>query len=122
VFERESDDRFEKSALSQPLLTAFLKLRESLTPFARDMIARGFPARPLFLRPAAAVYTWAAEESWEKTLAIAEMEEGIFASLILRTADNLRHIRNLRAIFPEAAESADQAIDLIMRDPVAMYY
>jgi ATP-dependent RNA helicase HelY len=122
VFERESDDRFEKSALSRPLLTAFLKLRESLTPFARDMISRGFPARSLFLRPAAAVYTWAAEESWEKTLAIAEMEEGIFASLILRTADNLRHIRNLRAIFPEAAESADQAIDLIMRDPVAMNY
>jgi len=122
VFERESDDRFEKSALSQPLLKAFLKLRESLAHFARDMISRGFPARPLFLRPAAAVYAWATEESWEKTLAIAEMEEGIFASLILRTADNLRHIRNLRAIFPEAAESADQAIDLIMRDPVAMYY
>ncbi|MFZ0134295.1 MAG: ATP-dependent DNA helicase, partial [Desulfobacterales bacterium] len=122
VFERESDDRFEKSALPRPLLTAFLKLRDALTPFARDLIAKGFPARPLYLRPAAAVYAWATEEPWDKTLAVAEMEEGIFASLILRTADNLRHIRNLKEIFPSAADTAGQAIDRIMRDPVAVYY
>ncbi|MFZ1199850.1 MAG: DEAD/DEAH box helicase [Desulfobacterales bacterium] len=122
VFERESDDRFEKSALPLPLLTAFLKLREALTPFARDLMAQGFPARPLYLRPAVAVYAWATEEPWDKTLAVAEMEEGIFASLILRTADNLRHIRNLKAIFPVAAATAGQAIDRIMRDPVALYY
>jgi superfamily II RNA helicase len=122
VFEKESDDRLEKSARPQELLEAFLTLRKALTPFARDMVARGFPARPLFLKPAAAVHAWALAATWERAVAMAELEEGIFAALIFRTADNLRHIRNLRAIFPQAAETADRAIDLIMRDPVALYY
>ena len=38
--------------------------------------------------------------------------------LILRTADNLRHIRALRQVFPDAAETADLAIELILREPV----
>jgi superfamily II RNA helicase len=86
------------------------------------MISEGFIARPLFLRPAAATYAWATGAAWENTLQVAEVEEGIFASLILRTADNLRHIRGLRRIFPRAADSAAVAIDLIIRDPVAMFY
>ena len=122
VFERESDDRIEKSFLPQSLLSAFFKLKNELTPFARKMISEGFIARPLFLRPAAATYAWATGAAWENTLQVAEVEEGIFASLILRTADNLRHIRGLRQIFPQAAEAAAAAIDLILRDPVAMFY
>jgi hypothetical protein len=50
------------------------------------------------------------------------MEEGDLAMLILRTADNLRHIRTLKNVFPEAASTAATAIDLIMRYPVVMDY
>jgi hypothetical protein len=50
------------------------------------------------------------------------MEEGDLAMLILRTADNLRHIRTLKNVFPEAAQAAAMAIDLIMRYPVVMDY
>ena len=121
-FEKESDERMEKAHLPKSLLQVVTNLRNVLTPFARDMLAKGFQARPLFLRPAAAVHAWAVGEPWEKTLAIADAEEGIFASLILRTADNLRHIRRLHDIFPEASESAALAIDLILRDPVVLYY
>jgi hypothetical protein len=46
------------------------------------------------------------------------MEEGDLVMLILRTADNLRHIRGLRQTFPDAAEAAQQAIELILREPV----
>jgi hypothetical protein len=46
------------------------------------------------------------------------MEEGDLVMLILRTADNLRHIRALRQVFPDAAETADRAIELILREPV----
>jgi hypothetical protein len=46
------------------------------------------------------------------------MEEGDLVMLILRTADNLRHIRRLKQVFPEAAETADRSIDLILREPV----
>jgi len=42
--------------------------------------------------------------------------------LILRTADNLRHVRALSDAFPEAAQTAEDAIDRILRDPVLMEY
>jgi len=38
--------------------------------------------------------------------------------LILRTADNLRHIRSLKKVFPQAAETAAKAIECILREPV----
>ena len=122
VYEKESDEKIENALLPKPLITAFSNLREALTPFARNLLANGFSARPLMVRPAAAVYAWAMGEAWEKTLSMADSEEGIFASLILRTADNLRHIKNLQNIFPEAAESASIAVELILRDPVVQYY
>jgi len=50
------------------------------------------------------------------------MEEGDLAMLILRTADNLRHIRSLKRVFPEAALTSATSIDLILRSPVAMEY
>ncbi|MBW2157125.1 MAG: hypothetical protein JRG87_10835 [Deltaproteobacteria bacterium] len=37
-------------------------------------------------------------------------------------ADNLRHIRSLKRVFPEAALTSGTSIDLIMRSPVAMEY
>ena len=47
-----------------------------------------------------------------------QSEEGNLAMLILRTADNLRHIRNLSHVFPDAAECAAEGVEAIMRDPV----
>ncbi|HUV76884.1 MAG TPA: ATP-dependent DNA helicase, partial [Desulfobacterales bacterium] len=122
VNERESDDRMEKAFKPKTLLTAFDRVQKGLRPFAGLMADRGFEVRPLFLRPAAAIYAWALGQPWEKVLAIAEMEEGDLAMLILRTADNLRHIRSLKRVFPEAALTSATSIDLIMRSPVAMEY
>ena len=51
-------------------------------------------------------------------MALSDLEEGNLAMLILRTADNLRHIRSLSQVFPEAAEAAAAAVDAILRDPV----
>jgi ATP-dependent RNA helicase HelY len=122
VNERESDDRIEKVFKPKTLLAAFDRVQKGLRPFAALMADRGFETRPLFLRPAAVIYAWAVGQPWEKVLAIAEMEEGNLAMLILRTADNLRHIRSLKRIFPEAALTSAMSIDLIMRSPVAMEY
>ena len=85
------------------------------------MFERGFEVRPLFLRPAAAIYAWAAGEPWERAVLVSEMDEGNLAMLILRTADNLRHIRSLAGVFPEASQTAAKAIDLILRDPVVPF-
>jgi ATP-dependent RNA helicase HelY len=118
VAEREFDDRMPKSLLAPALISSWFKVKDGLRPFAHQMIDAGFPVRPLFLRPAAAIHAWASEQSWEKSLQLAELAEGDLAMLILRTADNLRHIRSLDAFFPDAARSAGRAIQRMLRDPV----
>ncbi len=122
VNERESDDNIEKMFKPKTLLTTFHKVKTSLEPFAKQMTDRGFDVKPLFLRPAATLYAWAVGQSWEKVLSVAKIEEGDLAMLILRTADNLRHVRNLTRVFPEAAKTSARSIKLIMRYPVVMDY
>jgi hypothetical protein len=39
---------------------------------------------------------------------------------MLRTADHLRHVIGLSRTFPEAAETARQAVELILKAPVLM--
>jgi ATP-dependent RNA helicase HelY len=46
------------------------------------------------------------------------MAEGNLAMLMMRTADNLRHSASLVDVFPDAAVTAREAIDRIMREPV----
>jgi superfamily II RNA helicase len=121
VNERETDDRVNKEFVPDPLTRAFSKVSKGLKPFAARMAKQRFEVRPLFMRPSAAVFAWAQGQSWESVLRIAELEEGSLAMLILRTADNLRHIRNLKDVFPQAAATAAEAIDRIMREPVATF-
>ena len=118
VNERETDDRIKKDLVPDSLANAFSKLSKGLKPFWAKMAKSGFDVRPLYFRPAVAIFAWAQGESWEKVVRIAEMEEGDLAMLILRTTDNLRHIRNLKDVFPEAAATAAEAIDKLMREPV----
>jgi ATP-dependent RNA helicase HelY len=100
----------------------FFRVKTGLTPFAKLMYERGFPVRPLFMRPALTLFEWASGKTWDQVLRISELAEGDLASLILRTADNLRHIRALKDVFPKAAENAGKAMELILRDPVVFYY
>jgi superfamily II RNA helicase len=120
VNERETDDRIKKDLVPDSLAQAFSKLSKGLKPFQSRMAKSGFEVRPLYFRPAVAIFAWAQGESWERVVTIAEIEEGDLAMLIFRTADNLRHIRNLKDVFPEAAETAAEAIDKIMREPVVL--
>ena len=118
VNEKECDDRLPKKFLPRALTQAYQRVRRTLAPFARQMHAEGFPFRPLYLRPTAVLYHWVRGMDWDKVVALSELEEGNLAMLILRTADNLRHIRNLGEVFPEAAEAAGMAVDAMLRDPV----
>jgi superfamily II RNA helicase len=118
VNERETDDRIEPHFLTNPLVRSYQRVADKLSPFLRCLLAGGFEAREFYLRPAAAMHTWAKGGSWEQTLEAAEMGEGDLAMLILRTADNLRHIAGLAEFFPEAAASATRAVARLLRDPV----
>jgi ATP-dependent RNA helicase HelY len=93
------------------------RVSRGLKGFAKYMQTRGFDVRPLYLRPAATVQAWAAGHPWEKTVKTGQTTEGDLAMLILRTADHLRHLAGLHEVFPAMAESAHQAMELILRDP-----
>jgi len=122
VSERESDEKIDKAFVPKVLTKTFSTVTKKLSSFSKLMSKRGFETRPLLLEPAAMLYAWASGLPWEQSLTIAKMEEGDLSMLILRTADNLRHIRSLKDVFPEAASTAGEAIDLIMRNPVVMGY
>jgi len=122
ISERESDEKIDKAFVPKVLTKTFSTVTKKLSSFSKLMSKRGFETRPLLLEPAAMLYAWASGLPWEQSLTIAKMEEGDLSMLILRTADNLRHIRSLKDVFPEAASTAGEAIALIMRNPVVMGY
>jgi superfamily II RNA helicase len=86
------------------------------------MASWGFEVRPLYLAPAVTVYAWAGGRSWPEVVRDAGLAEGDLAMLITRTADNLRHIRTLGDVFPRVAATAGQAVELLIREPVAWTY
>ncbi|MCP4666163.1 MAG: DEAD/DEAH box helicase [Deltaproteobacteria bacterium] len=79
---------------------------------------RGFDSPPIMIWPAAALYLWARRVPWEELLLYLPIDEGDLASLIMRTADHLRQVMNLKETHPQLASVAQRAIELIMREPV----
>ena len=120
VNEREADDRIEPRYLARALVRSYRLMANKLAAFLKNLLASGFEGRAFYLRPAAAMHAWAKGSSWEHALEAAEMEEGDLSMLILRTADNLRHIAGLAEFFPEAAAAAGQAVERILREPVIL--
>jgi ATP-dependent RNA helicase HelY len=118
VNDKETDEHLDKKALPEPLVKAVNRVGRGLRGFAKHMQARGFEARPLFLKPAAAVFNWAHGRPWDKAVEAGQMAEGDLAMLALRTADNLRHVVALKNVFPQVAETAKYAVERILRDPV----
>ncbi len=118
VNEKETDDRMEGRLVPNPLKKTIGRIQKKLTGFARHMKSRGFQVRQLYLRPAAMTHAWAAGYPWEGVAGDYGMAEGNLAMLMMRTADNLRHTANLTEVFPQAAQTAREAIGLIMRTPV----
>ena len=120
VQEKESGERLSPSPSNAAVMRPFTRLQHTLAPFSREMAACGFATRPLMPQPAATIHAWAVGRDWSEVHLSSEMAEGDLAMLILRTADNLRHIRSLKGPFPETAAAAARAVDLLMRDPVIM--
>ncbi len=119
VNERESDDTsIHPADIPNELEEALETVTDGLRPFAMEMMEAGFDVPVLFLRPAMTLYFWTKGMEWEDVLEFWDSAEGDLAKLMLRTADNLRHIRNIADVFPEAAASARKAIDVILRDPI----
>jgi superfamily II RNA helicase len=121
VHDRETDETIDERTVPKKLEGALIGVHRTLRPFALRLKRGGFDARPLFVRPALAMHAWASGRPWSRVLTLAGMAEGDFAMLVSRTADHLRHVRNLGDVFPEVTVIAGQGIDLIMRDPVVLF-
>ena len=96
----------------------FDRIRSSIEGIRSLKSRRGFESPPILFWPAAALYLWAKGVPWEQLLESIQIDEGDMASLIMRTADHLRQVGNLRETHPELASMAEQAIALILREPV----
>lgn len=122
VNERESDDRIDDFPVPNQLQKVYNHVKKGLKPFAAQLSESGFDIRPLYLRPALTLFLWTSGlYPWEKVQQLAGLAEGDLSMLVLRTADNLRHIAALHDHFPKAADSARQAIEAVLRDPVITY-
>jgi superfamily II RNA helicase len=118
VNEDETDDRMDASFLPNKLKKFHARLVKQLTPFSNRLREEGFFTRPQYLRPMATLFAWATGYSWEKVQYVSALGEGDLAMLILRTADNLRHMSGLSDHFPEIAACAKAAVELILKEPV----
>jgi ATP-dependent RNA helicase HelY len=97
---------------------AFNRLINSMEDIIRLKEQKGFENAPIMFWPGAAVYLWAKDISWDELMDYAPIGEGDMASLIIRTADHLRQVKNLKETHPQLASIAKQSIDLILREPV----
>jgi len=79
---------------------------------------RKFETPLIQMWPCAVLYFWASGTDWNDLFRMVRVDEGDMASLIMRTADHLRQIVNLKKTHPDLSDTAEKAIDLIMREPV----
>ena len=102
----------------QGIDTVFDRLLNRIEEMRALKEKRGFESSPILFWPAAALFMWARGVPWEELLHLVAADEGDMASLIMRTADHLRQVADLRETHPRLASVAGEAIDLILREPV----
>jgi len=112
----------DRDMAAQMLTSHFVHMRKTLKPFADKLIKKGFHVPSLYMEPAVVIFSWAKGEPWESITARTDMAEGDLARLILRTAENLRQMAGLRETFPETAQNAQEACEMILREPVFTFY
>lgn len=102
-----------------PLKKAFSTLSATLKPLYRRLDREGFPCHTLTFWPVKAVFMWASGKSWAETRLESGIDEGDLAMLIYRTVDNLRQLTSLVDTHPKLVQTAEDAIQLLLREPIA---
>lgn len=118
VTEKEREVDLEMTGTDPHLRKGFLDLRSVLSPLRERKVKWGFATPPIQFWPAATIYTWASGVNWQEVVSLSGLDEGDLAMLIYRTADNLRQLVSLKETHPELAETAKEAIKLLLREPV----
>lgn len=118
AYDRDDEIRLETKDLPHKLLAALRKMILAVKPLSRRMETAGFVCAKLYPSAGVAMYYWAQGRNWDWVIKATGITEGDMASLILRTADNLRQISALKDSYPEVAACAYRARDAILREPV----
>lgn len=105
---------------NQEVAQPFFAMLRSLQRLREHLQTAGFHTPPLPFWTVVTVYHWAQGITWEELRTVSGMDEGDLAMVILRSADHLRQIESLQETHPQLAVSARRAIDLILREPVAV--
>lgn len=117
VDEREPDFT---PTLDRRLRLALAGLRQSVDPMMDRLRQWGFGTPVLPYRAAAAIYAWCQLMDFDKVVLLYGGAEGDIAQLIYRTADNLRQIISLQDTHPRLADTARDAVELLLRPPVVV--
>lgn len=96
----------------------FNKILSAIQGIRDSKLRWGFETPSIFFWPAGLVFLWAEGVPWGQLLSIYPVDEGDVASLVVRTADHLRQVTNLEDTHPQLARAAQEAMDLILREPV----
>jgi superfamily II RNA helicase len=118
AYDRDDDLKLTIKDLPPKLLLSFKKVVLAARPLIHRLEAAGFAIAKLHTSAGVAIYYWAQGHSWDSVIKATGIAEGDMATLVLRTADNLRQIASLKDTYPEIAECAYRARDAILREPV----
>ena len=99
-------------------MLALKKVVLAVRPLSHRLQAASFMTAKLYPAAGVAMYHWAQGRSWENVIKATGITEGDMATLVLRTADNLRQITSLKDTHPQAATCAYWAREAILREPV----
>ena len=119
VYDGDQDLQSPERRPPRKLLLAARAVVKTIRPLTSRLEAAGFPVRPYYFWTAVVMYDWARGKPWDDIIRQTGISDGELAMLILRTADNLRQIISLRDSHPEMAALAAEAVEIILREPVA---
>ncbi len=116
----DEDRDYGEVTLSEDLLEALTKFEEIAFEVATVEWQNGVePAPEMNFSAAAATALWANEETkWEELVHETRSEEGDLFRLLSRTGEALFQVAGLQKSQPDASEIAEQAADLILREPM----
>ena len=118
AYDREDELQLAGGRWSQLLTLSLQKVLLAVRPLSRRLESAGFDLPKLHPSAGAAMSYWAQGRDWDDVLQRTGVAEGDMASLVLRTADNLRQIASLGDTHPEIAACAVKAREAILREPV----
>jgi superfamily II RNA helicase len=120
VWDRDQDVemRPERQEDLTVIEVAFQRLIKIMEDIRALKVRRGFETPLIPQWPAMALFLWAKGMQWEQLISYFAVGEGDLASMIMRTADHLRQVANLRETHPELADVSEKAISQILREPV----